>query len=235
MDKEKLKFLVPNGITFLSLTMGFVSILASAQEYLILSGAMVFSSYWLDMMDGFSARKLKAQSDFGLQMDSLADMVSLGVAPALLVFQHLRLGGLNLLWIVPFVIVYTLAGGFRLARFNTLPPKTTSEQDSLGLTITQSGCTVAVAVLGDTLSPGGFLPLMVYFPLLAMLAILMTSRIPFPPSSWFFRTHKFGWALVAGLLSLLIILHIFSIWFITYIVYILISIGRFLNNRRQNS
>ena len=99
-------------------------------EDLVLSGALIFASYWLDSMDGFSARKLNAQSEFGLQLDSLVDVVSLGVAPAVLVFQHMLLGGINISWAAPLVIFLALAGAFRLARFNQLPPKTTSSHDS---------------------------------------------------------------------------------------------------------
>ena len=231
MNKGNLKYLVPNGITFLSLISGVVSILASSQEILLLSGAMIFSSYWLDMLDGFSARKLNAQSAFGLNLDSLTDMVSLGVAPSLLVFQHLRLLGANLIWVIPMVSLIPLTGAFRLARFNTLPTKTSSNKDSLGLTISHSGFTLALAVLADNLAPSVFLPILFYIPLLLLLGAMMVSRIPCPPSQWFFMEHKLGWVLLGSLLLLLIILPLFSTWFIIYIVYILVSTGRALKNK----
>jgi len=228
MIRAKLKFLVPNGITFLSLTCGLGAILTATQENLILSGIMIFTSYWLDMMDGFTARKLNAQSEFGLHLDSLTDMVSLGVAPALLVFQHLRLQGASIVWVAPLVMLYTMAGAFRLARFNTFPPKTSSNKDSIGLTISQSGCTVALAILAENAQPGRFLPVLTYIPLLAILGVLMVSQIHFPPSSWFFNSHKLGWLLLIVLLLLLIILPLFRTWFMIYMVYILISTGRAL-------
>jgi CDP-diacylglycerol--serine O-phosphatidyltransferase len=228
MDKAKLKFLVPNGITFLSLTCGVSAILSATQEKLVLSGILIFASYWLDSLDGFSARKLNAQSEFGLHMDSLTDMVSLGMAPALLVFQHLRLQGANIIWVIPLVTIYTMAGAFRLARFNTLPPKTSNNLDSIGLTISQSGGTLTLAVLADNLQASSFLPMMTYIPLLLVLGVLMVSRILFPPSSWFFKTHKAGWVLLFALLLLLFIFPIFSTWFIIYIVYIAISTLRAL-------
>lgn len=228
MNKANLKFLVPNGITFISLSCGVSAILSATQEKLILSGMLIFASYWLDSIDGYSARKLNAQSEFGLHMDSLTDMVSLGMAPALLVFQHLRLQGANLIWVTPLVMLYTMAGAFRLARFNTLPPKTSSNLDSIGLTISQSGGTVTLAVLADNMKASGFLPTMTYFPLLLILSVLMVSRILFPPSSWFFKTHKAGWVLLFVLLLLLFILPIFNTWFIIYIVYIVISTLRAL-------
>ena len=202
--------------------------MASSQGILLLSGSLIFVSYWLDMLDGFFARKLKATSEFGLNLDSLTDMVALGVAPTLLVFQHLRLQGANLIWVTPMVILIPLAGGFRLARFNTLPTKLTSNSKSLGLTISHSGFTLALAVLADNLQPGGFLPILVYVPLVILLGVMMISRIPFLPSQWFFKEHKLGWVLLGFLLLLLFILPLFSVWFIVYIVYILVSTVRAL-------
>jgi CDP-diacylglycerol--serine O-phosphatidyltransferase len=228
MKKTDLKYIVPNGISFLSLTSGVGAILTASQEYLLLAGLLIITSYGLDMFDGFSARKLSAQSEFGLNLDSLTDMVSLGVAPSFLVFQHLRILGANLFWVVPVVSLVVLAGAFRLARFNTLPPKTTSNMDSVGLTISQSGATMVMAVLADKFQPSGFLPLLAYIPLLVILGLFMVSRIPFPPSQWFFKEHKQGWLLLGSLLLLLFVLPLFSVWFIVYMVYLLIATSRAL-------
>ena len=76
-------------------------------------------------MDGFVARLLKASSEIGKQLDSLADVVSFGVAPGLIVYQFLRLSyaqqenGLDIstLWLLPAFII-PCAGAYRLARFN---------------------------------------------------------------------------------------------------------------------
>jgi CDP-diacylglycerol--serine O-phosphatidyltransferase len=234
MKTTNLKYIVPNGISFLSLTSGVGAILTASQEHLIWAGVMIIISYWLDMFDGFSARKLNAQSEFGLNLDSLSDMVSLGVAPSFLVFQHLRILGASLFWVVPMVSLVVVAGAFRLARFNTLPPKTTSNMDSVGLTITQSGATMVLAVLADNFQPSGFLPLLAYIPLLLILGLFMISRIPFPPSEFFFKEHKQGWVLLGSLLLLLFILPLFSVWFIVYMVYLLISTSRALFNKLKS-
>jgi CDP-diacylglycerol--serine O-phosphatidyltransferase len=228
MKRSNLKFLVPNGITFLSLTFGVSAILAAADENLILSGAFIFTSYWLDSFDGFFARKLNAASEFGLQLDSLVDVVSLGVAPAVLVFQHMRMGGIVLGWAAPLAIFAALAGAFRLARFNQLPPKTTSRNDSVGLPITQSGGTLALAVLADTVYAGDFLPIWAYLPMLAILGLLMVSTIPFPSYAWFFSGYKLGVPILVVLLLSLVILPTFSTWFLLYVAYLLISLGRAL-------
>lgn len=231
MSRENLKFLVPNGITFLSLLSGIVAIITAVEGNLILGATLIFLSYWLDMLDGFFARKLNAQSDFGLQLDSLADIVSLGVAPAVLVFLHLRIQGTSMLIALPLVIIFIMAGAFRLARFNLLPHKTSRSKDSIGLAITQAGGTLALAVLADRVYPTRFLHSLIYIPLILLLAGLMVSTIPFPPSSWFFRGNRFGRLFLILLLLLLAILPTFSTWFIFYLVYILISTGRALITR----
>lgn len=79
----------------------------------------------VDFLDGFVARLFKASSEMGKQLDSLADLVSFGVAPALIIYQFLRLsfaqeeGGLDvsLLWLIP-AFVLPCAAAWRLARFN---------------------------------------------------------------------------------------------------------------------
>lgn len=228
MDRAQLKFLVPNGITFLSLFMGIGAILAAVEGKLVIAATLIFLSYWFDMLDGFFARRLNAQSEFGLQLDSLVDMVSLGVAPAILVFQHLRLREVSLMLVVPPVILLVGAGAFRLARFNLLPPKTAKSRDSVGLTITQAGGTLALAVLADLVQPFEFLSTSFYFFLLILLAGLMVSRIPFPPSHWFFGGKRWGRIILILLLLLVAILPTFSTWFIFYMIYIIVATGRAL-------
>jgi CDP-diacylglycerol--serine O-phosphatidyltransferase len=224
--KNKIRYVVPNSITFISLASGLGSILLSSQGYLISAGTLVLVSYILDIWDGFTARKLNAQTNFGLQLDSLVDMVSLGIAPAVLVFHHLMARGLSIYWILPFVLLTALAGAFRLARFNLLPPKTVNPKDSIGLPITQSGGTMALAVLSDLSVKGLVLASGFYIPLLLILSIFMVSTISFPPSSWFFLTKIRISLFVIYLIVFLLILPLFTTWFILYLGYLAISTSR---------
>lgn len=224
--KNKIRYAVPNSLTFLSLACGLGSILMSSQEYLIAAGILVLCSYTLDIWDGFTARKLNAQSSFGLQLDSLVDMVSLGIAPAVLVFHHLMARGLSMYWILPFVLLTALAGAFRLARFNLLPPKTANPKDSIGLPITQSGGTMALAVLSDLSVKGLVLSTGFYIPLLLILSIFMVSTISFPPSSWFFLSKMRITLFIVYVIVFLLILPFFTTWFILYLAYLAISTSR---------
>ncbi|MBN2044824.1 MAG: CDP-alcohol phosphatidyltransferase family protein [Anaerolineales bacterium] len=236
MKWSNLKFLIPNGITFTSLAVGLGALMEAAEENLVLAGLMIFISYWLDMADGFTARKLDAASDFGLQLDSLVDMICFGAAPAVLVFQHLRIQGGSLSWIVPLVICYATVGAFRLARFNLLPPKAASNKDSTGLAITQAGGTTAVGVLADLLRDGGLLPVWGYIPLMLILAGLMASTIGFPPVTWFVRNRWAGFGMLIGVSLLVLLVSTFATLFILFSFYLLAAVMRsiyHLLSRRQ--
>jgi CDP-diacylglycerol---serine O-phosphatidyltransferase len=121
-ELKKTLFLLPNLITLSSVFCGFdaIRIAAGAQAEgdfyraaLLIVFAMLF-----DTLDGRVARMTKTQSAFGLQIDSLADVISFGVAPSMLVYQWTlyRLGTLGL--VVAFL--FTACGAIRLARFNVL-------------------------------------------------------------------------------------------------------------------
>ncbi len=235
LKPANLKYLVPNGITFLSLAVGLGAILEAAEENLVLAGVMIFISFWLDMADGFTARRLDASSEFGLQLDSLVDMICFGTAPAVLVFQHLRLQGGSLGWIVPLVIFYAISGAFRLARFNLLPPKTTSSKDSVGMAITQAGGTVAVAVLADLLRVDGFLPVWSYIPLMLILSVMMVSTLGFPPVTWFVRNRWIGFGILIGVSVLILWLSTFASLFILFSIYPLVALIRSIYHRTRKA
>src|SRR5262245_50761888 len=96
MMARNYRVLIPNGLTFLSLLSGMCAILlaaatptaADAPRYLWVAGLLILASYLMDWCDGALARTLHASTAFGLQLDSLVDMVSLGVAPAVLLFAY---------------------------------------------------------------------------------------------------------------------------------------------------
>ncbi|MFA5898984.1 MAG: CDP-diacylglycerol--serine O-phosphatidyltransferase [Hyphomicrobium sp.] len=110
------RMLVPNFFTLLGLCAGLTSIRMSIEgRYELALAAIVFAAL-LDGVDGRVARLLKASSRFGAELDSLADFVNFGVAPAFLIFTW-GLGDLKSLgWIC--VMIFALASALRLARFN---------------------------------------------------------------------------------------------------------------------
>ncbi len=117
--KVPLRMVVPNFFTVLSLCAGLTAIRMAVELRYDMAIALVVVAALLDGVDGRLARMLKAQSRFGAELDSLADFVNFGVAPAVIVFVW-GLGGLprGFGWIV--ALVFALAMGLRLARFNSM-------------------------------------------------------------------------------------------------------------------
>lgn len=88
---SKAKSLIPNLITAGNLVGGVLAIIFSLTGHLEWAPYCIFISAFLDFFDGFAARLLKVQSEMGKQLDSLADMVTFGVAPGVIVYQLIKL------------------------------------------------------------------------------------------------------------------------------------------------
>jgi CDP-diacylglycerol--serine O-phosphatidyltransferase len=118
-NKIPLRMVVPNFFTVLSLGAGLTAIRMAIENRTDVAIALIVIAALLDGVDGRLARALKAQSKFGAELDSLADFVNFGVAPAILMFVW-GLGGLprGFGWIV--ALLFALAMGLRLARFNSM-------------------------------------------------------------------------------------------------------------------
>ena len=111
-----IRLVVPNLITILAICAGLTGIRLAFEGRYELAVAMVLVAVFLDGIDGRVARLMKATSKFGAQMDSLADIVNFGVAPALVVYVYALDEARSLGWIA--ALIYTIAAGLRLARFN---------------------------------------------------------------------------------------------------------------------
>ena len=114
--KSKSIYVLPNAFTAAALFAAFYGIIAAMNGDFLSGAIAVFFSMLFDGMDGRVARLTHTQSEFGVQMDSLADAVSFGLAPALIVYEYTlnSLGKLG--WAIAFV--YCLCALLRLARFN---------------------------------------------------------------------------------------------------------------------
>ena len=110
-------YLLPNLLTTGALFSGFYSIVAAMNQHFASAAIAIFIAIILDGMDGRIARLTNTQSAFGMQYDSLSDMISFGLAPSLVVYQWALFGMGKLGWLAAFV--YTACASLRLARFNT--------------------------------------------------------------------------------------------------------------------
>lgn len=229
---SKVKYLIPNGLTFLSLVCGIASLLASVAGDLYAAGALVVASYFLDSADGITARRLNASSEFGLQLDSLVDMVSLGTAPAVLMFAYLNdLGMINVVSSV-LVLLLPLAGAFRLARFNLLPMKESSSGDSTGLTITTGGAIVALLVLADLSVDGHFTPVGMILPLIGLITVLQVSTIVFPSVTWLLGS-RYSWAFYILMVVTLWQLPFLAAWYFWNLAYLILALVWYVNVKRK--
>ncbi|WP_275790083.1 CDP-diacylglycerol--serine O-phosphatidyltransferase [Pararhizobium gei] len=112
------RLLVPNLITVLAICAGLSGVRLAFEGRFELAVAMVLVAAFLDGIDGRVARLMKATSKFGVQMDSLADIVNFGVAPALVLYAYVLDQARSLGWIA--ALIYVIAAGLRLARFNVM-------------------------------------------------------------------------------------------------------------------
>ncbi|MBJ7549379.1 CDP-diacylglycerol--serine O-phosphatidyltransferase [Marinomonas ostreistagni] len=111
-------YLLPNLFTTAALFSGFYSIIAAMNGNFTQASVAIFISMVLDGLDGRVARLTRTQSAFGAEYDSLADMVSFGIAPALVAFTWALAPLGKVGWIAAFI--YAVGAALRLARFNTM-------------------------------------------------------------------------------------------------------------------
>ena len=128
---------IPNILTGFNLLCGLISITMVLQGSFILASLFIFIAAVFDYLDGTAARLLDARSELGKQLDSLADVVSFGVAPGIIIFQLLYIscnGSCNILerlYITPyFALLIPICSAIRLAKFNIDPRQ---EETFIGL------------------------------------------------------------------------------------------------------
>ena len=133
-----MKKYIPNALTLLNLFCGSIAVVFAVNNNFVAASVFVFLGIFFDFFDGFFARKFKVQSELGVQLDSLADMVTSGVVPGIFMFKLLALAidrpevsSMSDEWnsilhfegvtysIIPFFGLFiTLASAYRLAKFN---------------------------------------------------------------------------------------------------------------------
>jgi len=171
------------------LLLGLGSIVTGQLGDFELAGWMIIWCGLLDVMDGVTARLLKATSTFGAEFDSMADLVAFGVAPAMLVLQtgmnigSVEIGTDTFLVLLVSVGIFVLAGATRLARYNLTSDKPSNGWFA-GLPITAAGGALvptAMILLARHEEVADALPLHAYLPIgMFVLAFLMISRIRYP-------------------------------------------------------
>lgn len=167
------KSYIPNLFTFINLSLGVMSILMTFRGQYLTAGLYIIAAGIVDRYDGRVARFLEAESEVGKELDSLADNVSFGVAPGILVYLMFHLDSL-VFGIIP-VLLYVICGCYRLARYNSV------KFDGIyhGIPITLSGTALPIfALLMGRTESFDYKGFVVIFVMLAF-AYLMVSNISF--------------------------------------------------------
>jgi CDP-diacylglycerol--serine O-phosphatidyltransferase len=178
-------FLLPATITSIGLLSGFYSMVSAVTGHFEVAAVMIIIAFFCDGLDGRVARASRTSSQFGIEFDSLSDLVAFGVAPAMLAFSWalrpigsigIAVGGL-----------YVLCGALRLARFN-VQTATADKSRFVGLPIPGAALMIATISLAYSYfefdSPRTLCTFMA--PITLALGGLMISRVPYPS----FKTIK---------------------------------------------
>ena len=192
LNKYFMKKHIPNFITSLNLASGFVAIIFAVNGEIITASWLIMAAMIFDFLDGYSARMLKSYSDIGKELDSLADVVSFGVAPAVIIYFLLRTrlslyapsiinsDGITATAILFIPVIMPICGALRLAVFNTDTTQTTSFK---GLPIPANALAVISVVLAGHYSESSIITSFLESPVALIiftiiLSLLMVSRIP---------------------------------------------------------
>ncbi len=183
---------IPNFITSLNLTSGFIAIIFAANGDIINSCWLILAAMIFDFLDGFAARLLKAPSEIGKELDSLADVVSFGVAPGLIIYKLLN-DSLYLYspsivysgskWLMLILIIPSLmpvCASLRLAKFNI---DTTQSTSFKGLPTPSNALAVISIVIAEHYSDSAIITDIIssataLIIITVVLSLLMVIRIP---------------------------------------------------------
>ncbi len=226
MDHPKPKhrgyYLLPNMMTMASLLTGFLGILWSIDGAFDMAAYAILASCVFDGLDGKLARLTNSASDFGAQLDSLADLVAFGAGPAVLIYQwHLHdFGRLGIM--ASFLVI--ACGALRLARFNIQTGKI-SKKFFIGLPIPAAACTLAAFVLFTPYIPEilAFWIPRATLVLAFMVSILMVSNVRYASfkDAEVIRAHRFSATVTALLIFVLVASEPKLLGFLFFIGYII--------------
>jgi CDP-diacylglycerol--serine O-phosphatidyltransferase len=183
---------IPNFITSLNLAAGFIAIIFSFNGYLVTGSWLILAAMIFDFLDGFSARLLNSYSEIGKELDSLADVVSFGVAPAIIIYQLLgtsmslpdplliNAGNFKTVLILLLPVFMPVCAALRLAKFNIDETQATTFK---GLPTPANALAVISLVIAGHYSDlsiihsftGSPVALLIFT---IVLSLLMVSRIP---------------------------------------------------------
>ncbi|MGC8774313.1 MAG: CDP-diacylglycerol--serine O-phosphatidyltransferase [Chlorobaculum sp.] len=227
---------VPSAFTVMNMVSGYVSIVMAGEGSFVIAGWLIFLAAFFDTIDGFVARLTNSSSEFGVELDSLSDLVSFGAAPAYLVYKF-GLEHIGMPWGLLLSSLLMVGSGLRLARFNI--NLIDYHKDSFsGLPTPAQAMTVASFVLWMSVEPL-FTELAlqkVLMVLTVLLATLMVSKVNYDalpkPTLESFRSHPVQMILYVIAIFCVLVFQA-KAFFVAMLLYILLGIVRSLTRTVQ--
>ena len=170
-------YILPSLFTTGNVFCGFYAFIAVLNEKFYVAGVAIVVAIIFDALDGRVARLTKTTSEFGVQYDSLADVISFGMAPALLAYAWVLQPFGRLGWMAAFL--FLLCGALRLARFNVTKPDIQGDH-FIGLPIPAAAAVIASIVIAFEDLFETRLDPMIMVTVVYLLAFLMVSNIKYP-------------------------------------------------------
>jgi len=219
---------IPNTLTLLNLVCGFAATVCALKGYNEYASFCIIAGMVLDFSDGFAARLLKAYSDIGKDLDSLADVVTFGVAPGAIVLNLLTAGGMNATTAFVFATLLPAASALRLAKFNNDETQSTSFR---GMATPASAFTVISVVLASAYSDSILFDRMAGSPVaIAILSVFLAVMMLLNVRMFSLKIAGMGWKgnedryIFAGLSLVLLLLFRVAALPMIMAAYILISL-----------
>ncbi|WP_147821210.1 CDP-diacylglycerol--serine O-phosphatidyltransferase [Salidesulfovibrio onnuriiensis] len=238
LPRHKSVYILPNLLTTASLFTGFLGMTLAIKGNFEACALCILVSCVFDGLDGKVARLTGTTSEFGIQLDSLADLVAFGVTPAVMAYLW-QLQGFNRLGLTAAFLMIA-CGALRLARFN-VQTKTSSKKFFTGLPIPAAGCTLATFVLFTPYLPQSFLETVVPVTTLVLVyavSFFMVSTVRFYSFKEFgvLKAHPFSAMVTAILLFVLIASKPKFLGFVFFIGYLVSGLVYtiFFLSRRSN-
>ncbi|MEW6455306.1 MAG: CDP-diacylglycerol--serine O-phosphatidyltransferase [Acidobacteriota bacterium] len=169
--------LIPAVLTIANLFFGFLAIKNVISEKFKIAALMIIISWILDILDGRIARITKSASHFGIQIDSLADAISFGIAPSLLIYYWALKNFYHIGWVFGFI--YLMAGVLRLARFNITAVPGEEKKYFIGLPIPAAAVSIAGFVLYNNKVVEDKLILILLTIYILFISLLMISNLKY--------------------------------------------------------
>ena len=235
----KKKYIAPNLITAGNMFLGYLSITESIKGNYKMAILFILLAMVCDGLDGKTARKLDAFSEFGKEFDSFCDAISFGLAPSMLIYSILTKNVPGSPFVGPVSFLYALCGVMRLVKFNIINVASSEKGDFSGMPIPNAAAMVVsylmiCNVLDEKFSLHIF-DIKIFIAISVISASLMVSTIPFktPDKTFSFIPKKLALLIILGLLVTMYWTLDYSVFIISY-TYVLLNILTYFYKRFGN-